>query len=163
MLGPGDSEIGLNPNRVVLVDEASIFTFPGGVLEMGHIPSCILHRCGPMALVLWPGPTNPPRWCPALGRAAQGPLDSSYRFHKWCSWQLRAQPYEGVLAYTYWNRRIRIRAHSEVFGSPFGQSGRAHVLTSGSFRLSNPPSDLAYGSGAAVVGRRRHPSGLGKA
>ena len=58
---------------------------------------------------------------------------------------------KGVVASTDWSRMIRIRARRVWLAIPFGQSGRAHVLAPESIGSRNPPTNLAYGSEAAVV------------
>ena len=117
MLGPGDSEIGLNLALVVLVDEAWIFTFPSGSLGDGHVPSCIQHRCGPLAMLLWPDQQSQNVVAPHSEEPLQDPLTPHIVSISSVHSNFALHLTEGVLAYTYWSR-IKIRAHSEGLGIP---------------------------------------------
>ena len=88
MVGPGDSEIGLNLTTFVLLDGAWIFIFSVVVWEVGtfhlafNLDAHPLCSTGHVALAR-PASLN------VVALHSEEPLedlfDSSYRFHEWCS------------------------------------------------------------------------------
>ena len=87
LVGPGDLEIGLNLTTVVLVGGAWIFIFSVALSEVGTFHLAFNTDALPLSSSGHVASARPASINVVALQTARGPLDSSNRFHEWCSWR----------------------------------------------------------------------------
>ena len=154
LVGPGDSEIGLNLATVVLVDGAWVFIFSVVLLEVGTFHLAFDTDASPVSSTGHVALARPASFN-VVAPHSEEPLEDFLIPHIGSTSGVHSDFAlcfaEGVVASTDWSKMIRITARSVGVAIPVGQSGRAPVLAPGSIGSGDPPTNLAYGSGVAVV------------